>query len=61
LLPPPPPLLHILRTLELLHSPRAQALDAREASCAEEQDGQERHREFHNQLGTIYFQAEGSG
>jgi hypothetical protein len=40
---PPAPLLQTLRTFELLHSPRAQAVDARQDSCAEEQDGQEQH------------------
>jgi hypothetical protein len=40
---PPPPLLQTLRTSELLHSPRAETVDARQDSCAEEQDGQEQH------------------
>jgi hypothetical protein len=40
-LPPlPPPLLQPLRTSDLLRSPRAQILDACEASGAEEQDDQ---------------------
>jgi hypothetical protein len=37
---PPPPLLQTLRLSELLHSPCAQAVDARQAPCAEEQDGE---------------------
>jgi hypothetical protein len=36
LLPPPPLLLQSLRTSDLLHSPHAQIVDAREASGAEE-------------------------
>jgi hypothetical protein len=36
LLPPPPPLLQSLRTFDLLHSPRAQIVDAREAFGEEE-------------------------
>jgi hypothetical protein len=37
---PPPPLLQTLRPSELLHSPRAQPVDARQNPCAEEQDGE---------------------
>jgi hypothetical protein len=51
LLPPPPPLLRPLRPSELLHSPRAQLVDARQDSCAEEQDGQEQHCQFSDKLG----------
>jgi hypothetical protein len=40
LLPPPPPLLQPLCTFNLLCSPRAQILDACEASGEEEQDDQ---------------------
>jgi hypothetical protein len=40
LLSPPPPLLQSLRPSDLLHSPRAQIIDAHEASGAEEQDDQ---------------------
>jgi hypothetical protein len=42
-------------------APRAQSLDAREASCTKEQDGQECRCELRNQLGTICFQIERSG
>jgi hypothetical protein len=47
LLPPPLPLLQSLRTSELLHSPCAQAVDARQDLYAEEQDGQEPNCELH--------------
>jgi hypothetical protein len=60
-LPLPPPLLLTLRPSELLHSPHAQPLDARQDLCAEEQDGQERRYELRDQLGTICFQTERSG
>jgi hypothetical protein len=36
LLPPPPPLLQSLRTSDLLHSPRAQIVDAHETFGEEE-------------------------
>jgi hypothetical protein len=61
LLPPPPPLLQSLHTSDLLHSPRAQILDAREASGAEEQDDQGEDCERRDQLGALRVQAKGSG
>jgi hypothetical protein len=39
-LPPPPPLLQSLCSSDLLHSPCAQIVDAREAPGAEEKDDQ---------------------
>jgi hypothetical protein len=61
LLLPPPPLLRPLRTSDLLHSPRAQILDAREASVAEKQDDQGEDWERRDQLGALRVQAKGSG
>jgi hypothetical protein len=42
-----------LRTSELLHSPRVQAIDARQDLCAEEQDGQEPNGKLHDELGAF--------
>jgi hypothetical protein len=42
-----------LHTSELLHSPRAQAVNARQDLCAEEQDGQEPNGELCDQLGAF--------
>jgi hypothetical protein len=50
---PPPPLLQSLHTSELLHSPHAQSVDARQDSCVEKQDGQEQHGKFRDQLGAF--------
>jgi hypothetical protein len=60
LLPPPPPLLQSLHTSDLLHSPRAQSVDAHEASGAEEQDDQGEDCERHDQLGAFCLHTEGS-
>jgi hypothetical protein len=59
LLPPPPPLLQCLRSFDLLLSPRAQIVDAREAPSAETQDDQ--GDECCDQLGTFCLYAEGAG
>jgi hypothetical protein len=53
LLLPPPPLLQTLRLSEQLHSPRAQLVDARQDSFAEEQDGQEQHCQLSDKLGAF--------
>jgi hypothetical protein len=58
LLPPPPPLLQSLRSFNLLLSPRAQIIDAREAPSAETQDDQGDERL--NQLGAFCLHAEGT-
>jgi hypothetical protein len=42
-----------LRTSELLHNPRVQAVDARQDLCAEEQDGQEPNGKLRDQLGAF--------
>jgi hypothetical protein len=44
-----------LRTSDLLHSPRAQIIDAREASGTEEQDDQGENCERRDQLGAFCF------
>jgi hypothetical protein len=61
LLPLPPPLLQPMCTSDLLRSPRAQILDAREASGVEEQDDQGEDWERRDQLGALRVQTEGSG
>jgi hypothetical protein len=60
LLPPPPPLLQSLRTSNLLHSPRAQFIDMRQAFGGEKQDGQGEGCECRYEPGTFCFHAEGS-
>jgi hypothetical protein len=59
LLPPPPPLLQSLLSFNLLLSPLAQIVDAREASGTKAQD--EQGEERRNELGTYYLYAEGVG
>jgi hypothetical protein len=61
LLPLPPPLLQSLRTSDLLHSPCAQIVDAREVCGAEEQDDQGEDCKHRDQLGALGVLAEGSG
>jgi hypothetical protein len=50
---PPPPLLQTSRASELLHSPRAQIIDARQDPRAKEQDGEEQYYQCINQLGVL--------
>jgi hypothetical protein len=50
----PPPLLHLLCTFELLHSPlTAAAVDARKDPCPQEPDGEEQNRQCVDQLGAL--------
>jgi hypothetical protein len=58
LLSPPPLLLQSLRSFDLLLSPRAQIVDAREAPSAETQDDQ--GDECLDQLGAFCLYAEGT-
>jgi hypothetical protein len=50
---PPPPLLQTSRASELLRSPHAQLVDARQDPCAKEQDGEEQYYQCINQLGAL--------
>jgi hypothetical protein len=59
LLLPPPPLLRSLLSFDLMLSPLAQIVDAREASSAKAQDDQGEKRR--NELGTFCLYAEGVG
>jgi hypothetical protein len=59
LLPPSPPLLQSLLSFDLLLSPHAQIVDAREASGTEAQDDQGDERR--DELGTFCLYTEGAG